>query len=100
MQLFYFVSAIVGMEERHLLLTEPMCLKVVVETTNDIVGTFTTLPYLVREEINLPWQDLTVHYKHTALSWYKKINGSWLEYVRIAEGFFYIIMMDIVSGCV
>ena len=55
------------------------------ETTNDIVGTFTTLPCLVSEEINLPWQGLAVHSKHTALSWYEKINRSGLAGVGRME---------------
>ena len=61
------------MEECHLL-TKSVRLQEEVESTDDIVGTFATLPCLISEKIDLARKGLTVDSKHCTLPWRQNVK--------------------------
>ena len=59
------------MEKCHFL-TKPVCFQVKLGWTDDVVGTFATLPFLISEKIDLARNGLTVDSKRCTLPWRQK----------------------------
>ena len=72
---------VISMQVHHFF-TQSMHLEEVVETTDDIVGSFTTLSTLISEEIHLPRYSFAVDAKDSTLPWSKEVYRARLKRVR------------------
>ena len=81
MQLFLFCPVQLSTCKYTTFFTQFMHLEVV-ETTVDIVGSFTTLSSLISEEIHLPRYRFAVDAEDSTLPWSKEVYRARLKWVR------------------